>query len=64
MANLKKNLFYQTLYQILATAFPLITTPYVSRVLGSHNIGTYTYVATIANYFVVFSMLGITDYGT
>lgn len=64
MANLKKNLFYQTLYQILATAFPLITTPYVSRVLGSHNIGTYTYVATIANYFVVFSMLGITNYGT
>lgn len=61
---MKKNLLYQTLYQLLATALPLITTPYASRVLGVYNLGIYSYVATIANYFVVFAMLGFTNYGS
>lgn len=53
MASLKKNFIYQTGYQVLATALPLITTPYINRVLGAEQLGTYTYVANIANYFTI-----------
>lgn len=54
---------YQTAYQILATVLPLITTPYVSRILGAENLGIYSYAATYANYFTVVAMLGFSNYG-
>ena len=62
-SNLKKNLIYQTMYQILAILLPLIISPYVSRVLGAENLGDYTYSFSIAEYFVLFAMLGINNYG-
>lgn len=49
---------------MLATALPLITTPYINRVLGAEQLGTYTYVANIANYFTIFAMLGFNNYGS
>lgn len=64
MASLKKNFIYQTGYQVLATALPLITTPYINRVLGAEQLGTYTYVANIANYFTISAMLGFNNYGS
>lgn len=64
MASLKKNFIYQTGYQVLATALPLITTPYINRVLEAEQLGTYTYVANIANYFTIFAMLGFNNYGS
>lgn len=64
MASLKKNFIYQTGYQVLATALPLITTPYINRVLGAEQLGIYTYVANIANYFTIFAMLGFNSYGS
>ena len=42
---------------------PLITAPYISRVLGPDGIGTYSYAFTIATYFVYFIMLGINNHG-
>ena len=64
MASLKKNFIYQTGYQVLATALPLITTPYINRVLGAEQLGTYTYAANIANYFTIFAMRGFNNYGS
>lgn len=63
MSNIRKNLFYQSAYQILNIILPLVTAPYVSRVLGAENIGIYSYTYNIANYFVLFAMLGIANYG-
>ena len=63
MSTLKKNIIYQTLYQILAIILPLITAPYVSRVLGATNIGIYSYTYSVASYFSLFAMLGINNYG-
>ena len=63
MGSLKKNFIYQTLYQILVVILPLITAPYIARVLGADNSGIYSYSHTIANYFVVFGMLGLEQYG-
>ena len=39
MKNLRINFIYNIAYQILVIIVPLITTPYVSQVLGSENIG-------------------------
>lgn len=61
--SIKKNFAYNVAYQILIMIIPLITTPYVSRVLGSTGVGTYSYSYTVANYFVILAMLGVNNYG-
>lgn len=61
--SIKKNLVFNIMYQALVTLTPLITTPYVSRVLGADNIGEYSYVLSIANYFCIFGLLGSSVYG-
>lgn len=63
MASIKKNLAYNMFYQILAIILPFITAPYVSRVLGAEGVGIYSYTYSIANYFLLFIMLGITNHG-
>lgn len=63
MSTLKKNILYNTLYQVLIVIIPLITAPYLSRVLDADGVGQYSYTYAIANYFVLFAMLGLTNYG-
>jgi len=59
-----KNYFYSAGYQILAMIVPLLTTPYVNRVLGPYGIGIYTYTNTIIQYFILFGGLGLAIYGS
>ena len=61
--SVKRNFAYQAFYQILAIIVPLITTPYLSRTLGPHGVGIYSYTFSITNYFVMFAMLGMSRYG-
>ena len=63
MSALKRNLLYQTLYQILVIALPLATAPYISRVLGAEKFGIFSYSNVVATYFVVVGMLGLEQYG-
>ncbi|WP_010237892.1 flippase [Clostridium arbusti] len=63
MSSIKKNFIYNVFYQLLVLALPLITAPYVSRVLGAEGIGTYSYSYSIANYFLLFAMLGVANHG-
>lgn len=63
MSSLKKNFAYNIAYQILVIILPLITAPYVSRVLGVEGVGTYSYIYSIAYYFGLFGMLGISNQG-
>lgn len=64
MSKIKKNLGYQTIYQILNTCIPLITSPYLARVLGAEKQGVFSYTQSIVNYFTLFAMLGVVNYGT
>lgn len=64
MSKLKKNLGYQTVYQLLNTCLPLITSPYLARVLGATQQGVFSYTQSIANYFTLFAMLGVANHGT
>lgn len=62
--SVKKNLFYQMVYQILIIILPLVNSPYISRVLGVENLGIYSYTYSVANYFVLFIGLGIVNHGS
>ncbi len=61
--GIKKNLFYSVSYQILTIILPLITAPYVTRVLGAKSLGIYSKSQALAHYFLLFAMLGVNNYG-
>lgn len=63
MKTQNKNFIYNVLYQAFIYIFPLITIPYISRKLGVDNIGIYSYTYSIVNCLMLFSMLGINNYG-
>ena len=48
--KLRENIILNSLYQILAIFVPLITAPYLGRILKADQIGTYTYVHSIVGY--------------
>lgn len=61
--SIKKNYLYNLIYQVFLLLTPLVTTPYISRVLGADGIGSVSYAESIVSYFVLFGTLGITTYG-
>lgn len=63
MKTVKRNYVYNLIYQIVAIIIPIITIPYISRVLGAENIGIYGYTLSISAYFILFGSLGIALYG-
>jgi len=63
MNSVKKNFAYNFIYQVLIMILPLITAPYLSRVLRADGMGTYSYTYSIAYYFTLFGMLGLNNYG-
>ncbi len=58
-----KNYLYSAAYRILVTILPLITTPYVSRILRPEGVGVYSYTSSIAAVFTLFAALGFVTYG-
>lgn len=61
--SIKKNFSFNFIYQLLGIAVSLITTPYIARVLGAELSGIYSFYHSVANYFYLFAMLGINNYG-
>lgn len=64
MPSLKKNALYNSSYQVIRLIVPLITYPYVSRLIGPGGIGTVTYAEAVVGYFTTFALLGMPVYGT
>ena len=61
--SIKKNYLYNLTYQLLTLFAPLVTTPYISRVLGASGVGLNSYTYSVVAYFVLVAVLGTTDYG-
>lgn len=59
----KKNVAYQMIYELLIILLPIITSPYIARVVGADGLGTYSFYYSIAYYFFLFALLGIKNYG-
>lgn len=58
-----KNYLLNSSYQLLVVLIPIITIPYISRVLGTSAIGVNTFTYAIVQYFVLLGSIGITTYG-
>ena len=63
MNNPKKNFIYNLIYQVLVLIIPLITAPYLARVVGAKGVGTYSYTYSIVYYFMLLTLLGVNNYG-
>lgn len=61
--SLKANYIYNVIYQLSAVLVPLITTPYVSRILNADGVGIYSYTLSIVTYFSMFATMGVAVYG-
>lgn len=57
--SIKKNVLYSSILTVSSYFFPMLTYPYVSRVLGVTNIGICNFIDSIVNYYILFSMMGI-----
>lgn len=61
--SLVMNFIYNAAYQIMNIFLPLVTVPYVSRVLGAEKLGVYSYTYAVASYFAIAAYLGFENYG-
>ena len=62
MTSLKRNFIYNVVYQMLLIILPLITAPYIARTLGAEGVGIYSYTYSVAQYFLLFAMLRISNH--
>ena len=63
MKSIKRNLVYTILLNVTSVIFPLITAPYISRVLEPDGVGIFNFANTYVGYFSLFALLGIPTYG-
>ncbi len=63
LSSTKTNFIFNSIYQLSAIFVPLVTMPYLSRVLGSDGLGEYSFAYSVAFYFCIFIKLGLNNYG-
>ena len=63
MGRITRNYLYNAAYQLLVILTPIITAPYLARVLGADNLGTYGYLNSSGNIITTCTLLGIFAYG-
>lgn len=64
--NVKKvvsNIFYNSIYQLLLIALPLVTIPYVARILGVKSLGINSYVMSIGVLLSFVILIGMNQLG-
>lgn len=61
--SVKKNFIMNTILTLSSFIFPLITFPYVSRVLLPEGTGKVSFATSVVTYFLLLSQLGIPTYG-
>ena len=61
--SIKVNALFNVIYTITNMIFPLITYPYVTRVLSASGMGKVSFFTAVSNYAVMFGSLGISTYG-
>ncbi|PWT26207.1 flippase [Butyrivibrio fibrisolvens] len=60
--SVQKNTVFNTIRTISSIIYPLITFPYISRVLGAENVGKVNFSSSFVSYFSLITTLGITSY--
>ena len=60
--SLSVNALLNTMKTIFGIIFPLITFPYVSRILGVENVGKVNFSSSIVSYFTLIAAFGVSTY--
>ncbi|MCR5528940.1 MAG: oligosaccharide flippase family protein [Saccharofermentans sp.] len=61
--SIKKNFVMNVILTVSGIIFPIVTFPYVGRVLGPSGTGKVDFATSIIGYFALFAQLGIPTYG-
>ncbi|MEN1938022.1 oligosaccharide flippase family protein [Paenibacillus sp. 102] len=61
--SLVSNIFYKILLNTFNIILPILVGPYAYRTLGATSIGTVSSAETIFNYFFIFAVFGVYQYG-
>lgn len=61
--SLKMNFIMNATLTMSSFIFPLITFPYVSRILGPAGTGKVSFATSVISYFALFAQMGIPTYG-
>lgn len=60
--SLKLNMLLNAIKGLMSVIFPLVTFPYVSRILGVDNLGRYNFANSVISYFILIAGLGVSTY--
>lgn len=60
--TIRTNFIFNTIKTIMVVIFPVISFPYISRVLGVEGVGKVQYCMSVISYFILFASLGIVNY--
>ena len=60
--SVNKNAAYNTIKTVFGIIYPLITFPYISRVLMPENVGKINFGSSVVSYFMLIASLGVTTY--
>lgn len=63
LSSTRTNFIFNAIYQLSTILVPLITMPYLSRVIGPAGLGEYSFAYSVAFYFTIFIKLGLNNYG-
>ncbi|CAM2792233.1 flippase [Latilactobacillus sakei] len=58
-----KNYLYNVFYQVFVLLVPLITMPYIARVLGPTGVGINSFTNSNTQYFILIGSIGVSLYG-
>ncbi|MBQ2461743.1 MAG: oligosaccharide flippase family protein, partial [Clostridia bacterium] len=61
--NARRNTLYNVAYRVFSILLPLVTAPYLSRIVGEEGVGLYSYAWNISYIFVLVGTLGLENYG-
>lgn len=63
LASIKKNFIMNAILTMSSFIFPLLTFPYISRILLPEGTGKVSFATSVISYFALFAQLGIPTYG-
>ena len=61
--SIKSNFIFNSAYQLSSIIIPVVTLPYLSRILHAQGLGEYSFGYSVAYYFSLFIRLGLQNYG-
>lgn len=61
--SIKMNAIMNVIYTVTNMVFPLITYPYITRILSATGMGKVSFFTSVSNYAIMIGSLGISTYG-